>query len=399
MWQELLRVRPWSAPGARAQKRVVAAWAGVCAAIVVLFYWPIIFTPYRDTPGHEEPIINAAVSRYGVLGAYHYFEPHFWQREISADFVYYRPIALLSHAIDYRLWGPNPHPGHAVNIALHAVNVLLLGWLIALLAGNWLPGIMAALLWAVLPTHAEPVSWVAARMDVLSGTFALASMLALVFAQQRRAWVLVAPAVLFFLLAVGAKETGGMLGAVIVIWAVTVEPGARKLALVAAGIVVILGAAYVAFRHFAGTIIVPPQRHPFRHLGFRQHMEYLSWPLAKVYQAFEARSTLVVDWVALLRGMTKGILLLPCLGAAVVMLVWRTAFYLPALILVQADDRYFYAPEMGSAALMALITWQAALWLRRRRDGFKWLPFAAYVYLIGATMTELYSRLGLWKAQ
>ena len=399
MWEELLRVRPWSLREAAAQKRIIGIWAVTCAVLVVIFYWPIIFTPYRNTPGHEEPIINAAVSRYGVLGAYHYFEPHFWQREISAEYVYYRPVALVSHAVDYRLWGANPHPAHAENIALHAANVLLLGWLVALLAGNWLPGMLAALLWAVLPTHAEPVSWVAARMDVLSGTFALGSMLSLVLAQKRKAWGLIVPGVLLFLLAVGAKETGGMLGAVIVVWAATAERGARRLPVIAAGVIVVLGLGYVAFRHFAGTIIVPPQRHPFRHRGMREHMEYLSWPLAKVYQAIEARSTLVVDWVALLRGVAKGILLLPCLGVAVVMLVWRIAFYAPALMFVQTDDRYFYAPEMGSAALMALVTWQAALWLRRRRDGYKWLPLAAYAYLLGATMTQLYGRLGLWKAQ
>jgi hypothetical protein len=399
MWEELLRVRPWPPREAAAQKRIIGIWAAVCIILVFVFYFPIIFTPYRNTPGHEEPIINAAVSRYGILGAYHYFEPHFWQREISAEYVYYRPVALLSHAIDYRLWGANPHPSHAENIALHAANVLLLGWLVALLAGNWLPGMLAALLWAVLPTHAEPVSWVAARMDVLSGTFALACMLFLVMAQKRRAWALIMPGVLLFLLAVGAKETGGMLGAVIVVWAVTAEPGARRLPAVAAGVIVILGLAYVAFRHFAGTIIVPPQRHPFRHRGMREHMEYLSWPLAKVYQAIEARSTLVVDWVALLRGAAKGILLLPCLGVAVVMLVWRIAFYAPTLMFVQTDDRYLYAPEMGSAALMALITWQAALWLWRRKDVYKWLPLAGYAYLLGATMMELYGRLGLWKVQ
>ena len=398
MWEELLEVRSWASAQAAGQKRVIAGWAAACVILVGVFYWPIIFTGYRNTPGHDEQLIIHAVKSCGVLGAYRYFEPHFWQREISAEYVYYRPIALLSHAIDYRLWGTNPHPAHAVNIALHAANVLLLGWLVALLAGNWLPGMLAALIYAVLPTHAEPVAWVAARMDVLSGTFSLAAMTSLLLAARRRAWVLLAVGALLYLLAIGAKESGGMLVLVVLAWIIVVERNSRRLALTAAGLFCAIAAGYVAFRHSAGTIIVPPQRHPFRHLAARFHARYLSAPLANLYEAAQARSLAWLDATALLRGLAKIAVLLPCLAVAVVMLVWRIAFYLPALIFVQADDRYLYLPEMGSAALLGLITWQVAVWLRRYRDSLGWLSFAAYAYLLAAAMSALLVQLRGWKS-
>ena len=396
MWQSLFEVRSWSTSQSAWHKRALAAWAAVCVILVVCLYWPVIFTGYRNTPGQEEQVINRAVARHGVLGGYVYFEPHFWQREIDPDYVYYRPVAILSHAIDYRLWKENAHPAHGINIGLHALNAVLLGWLIALLAGTWLPGMLAALLWAVLPTDAEAVCWVAARMDVLCGTFCLAAMIALALAHRRRSWLLVLAGAVLFLLAVGAKETGGMLVAVAVAWALMAEPGTRRLPFVAAGALVALGAAYVAYRYLAGTIVRPPQRHHFQHLAWRMHAYYLARPLAKLYEAIGARSALWADWWGLLRGGSQGVLLLGCLRVAALMLLWRVLFYLPALIFVQADDRYLYMPEMGSAALMAFITWQAMRWLRRYREDFQWLPLAAYAYLIAANVVALLQQLGHW---
>lgn len=397
MWENLFEVRSWATPQSERHKRAVAAWAAVCVILVVGLYWPVIFTGYRNTPGQEEQVINRAVARHGVLRGYVYFEPHFWQREIDPDYVYYRPVAILSHAIDYRLWKDNAHPAHAINIGLHAVNAILLGWLVALLAGTWLPGMLAGVLWAVLPTDAEAVCWVAARMDVLCGTFSLAAMLALAFAARRRSLALVPAGAALFLLAVGAKETGGMLAAVVVAWALMTEPGARRIPFVAAGVLAALGAAYVAYRYLSGTIIRPPQRHHFQHLAWRMHSYYLAKPLAKVYEAISMRAASLVDWWGLLRGGSQGLLLLGCLRVAALMLLWRILFYLPALIFVQADDRYLYMPEMGSVALMAFITWQAARWFRRYREGLQWLPFGAYTYLLAVNILDLLQQLGQWK--
>ncbi|UCH33780.1 MAG: hypothetical protein JSV65_14605 [Armatimonadota bacterium] len=398
MWEDELKVKSWASLDAARQKRVIAVWALVCIMLVGVFYWPVIFTGYRDTPGHDEWQIINAVSPYGVVGAYRYFGPSFWQHAISPEYVYYRPVALFSHAVDYCLWGTNPYPAHAINIALHMVNVVLLGWLVALLVGNWLPGMLAAVLYALLPTHAEPVCWVAARMDVLCGAFSLASMLALILAQRRSSRALVAVGVAFFLLAIGAKEPGGALVLVVVLWALTAEPGTRRLPLAAAAVFMALGAGYIGMRYFAGTIIEPPQRHPFRRLGFRFHAYYLSRPLTKVYEAIQTRSVLWMDWLGLARGAAKGILLWPCFRAAGLLLLWRIAFYLPALILVQADDRYLYVPEMGSAGLMGLIVWQAALWLRRCHEHLKWVALAAYAWVLGESVYLLLLRLSGWKS-
>ncbi len=374
-------------------------WAAACIILVATLFWPIIFTGIRPTRARDDELNIKAVQRHRLLGAYHYFDPHFCEREISRIFVIYRPVVFVSYAVDHALWGDNPHAFHAVNIALHAANVLLLGWMVALLAGNWLPGMMAGALFAVLPTQAEPVSWIAGRMDVLSGTFALACMITLILGQRRRAWPLVAASVALYLLALGTKESAGPLALVAAAWIITLKRGERRAPLVAAGVMSLLAASYLAFRHFTGTIVAPPQPYHFRHLRFRTHASYLSGTLTNVYETIRLRSLAWLDTLALGRATTEVPLLLRCLPAAAVMVVWRFAFYLPVmLIYVHVQQRYIYAPEMGSAALMGLVVWQAALWLRRYREPLQWLVLAAYAYLLGANISELLVRLAYWKS-
>jgi hypothetical protein len=202
--------------------------------------------------------------------------------------------------------------------------------------------------------------------------------------------------VLFFLLALGAKETGGALALVIAVWALAAKRGARRIPWVTAGVVAVLAVAYVAFRHFTGTIVAAPQLQPFRRLGMRLHTEYLSFPLARLWQAISLRSLAWADWLGLSRGTACGVILLGSLPTALVMLTWRIAFYLPTLVWAHSDDRYLYVPEMGSAALLAVIAWRAGLILQRYRPGLEWMPLAAYGWLVIAAIAALREKLVYW---
>ncbi len=85
----------------------------------------------------------------------------------------WHPLTWLSHAWDVQLYGMKPAGHHETSLLLHALNVVLVFWV--LLGATGYPGrsLMVAALFAVHPMNVEPVVWIAERKTVLSMTFFL----------------------------------------------------------------------------------------------------------------------------------------------------------------------------------------------------------------------------------
>jgi hypothetical protein len=89
---------------------------------------------------------------------------------------------------DCQLFGLNSGPHHFVNVALHAVNVLLLFWLLQRATGAvWLSFLVAAL-FALHPLNVETVAWVAERKSLLSAFFSLLTIAAYGWYARRPDW-------------------------------------------------------------------------------------------------------------------------------------------------------------------------------------------------------------------
>ena len=88
------------------------------------------------------------------------------------------PLTLLSHALDWQIYGDNPAGHHLTSVLLHTANTVLLFLLLRRMTGSlWRSGLVAVL-FALHPLHVETVAWVSERKGALSMLFWLLTLYA-----------------------------------------------------------------------------------------------------------------------------------------------------------------------------------------------------------------------------
>lgn len=102
-------------------------------------------------------------------------------------FGHYMPLTWMTLGLDYVLWGMNPVGYHATSIALHALNAVLLYFVLRRLLRAAVPdrspkmidraAAVGALFFSLHPLRVESVAWITERRDTLSCAFFLASFL------------------------------------------------------------------------------------------------------------------------------------------------------------------------------------------------------------------------------
>ena len=165
-------VRPRIGIASRSWPSRVAQWAQSCegrkgrglALLAVVVYTPaLVFGGFvtDDWIFVTEPLVRRldGIVSIWLSPAEIGHENHYW------------PIVYTTFWIEHKLWGFNPAGYHAVNVALHALNSVLVWRLLLRLGvpGAWL----AAAVFAVHPVHVESVAWIMERKDLLSALFYL----------------------------------------------------------------------------------------------------------------------------------------------------------------------------------------------------------------------------------
>jgi tetratricopeptide (TPR) repeat protein len=89
---------------------------------------------------------------------------------------HWHPLTLISHALDWTLYGPWAGGHHLTNVVLHALGVLLLFSFLLRSTGMPERSALVAALFALHPLRVESVAWIAERKDVLSGVFFFAAL-------------------------------------------------------------------------------------------------------------------------------------------------------------------------------------------------------------------------------
>ena len=93
----------------------------------------------------------------------------------------YRPLTILSYALQYRLGGDAPFGYHLLNILLHTTTALLLYRLVVDLTKKNDLALATALLFAVHPAISEAVCTAVGRADLLAAALTALSLLFAVF--------------------------------------------------------------------------------------------------------------------------------------------------------------------------------------------------------------------------
>ena len=120
-----------------------------------------------------------------------------------------RPVLAFSYVLDARVWGATNSAGyHLTNVLLHALNALLVFAIARSVApaDRWI-GLIAGALFAIMPCHAEPISWISGRVDSLAALFYLGSFLCFVQFRSRHLYVFYAGALILFFIGLFAKQS------------------------------------------------------------------------------------------------------------------------------------------------------------------------------------------------
>ena len=128
---------------------------------------------------------------------------------IAVETQYYRPLTLLSFALNYGLSGLDPAGYRLVNIALHLLVATLSFLLLVRFVSPWVAGFAAAL-FAVHPANVQAVSYISSRSDPLYTSLTLFCLLSWVSGNRaqgaiRALWR--GFSITSFFLALFAKET------------------------------------------------------------------------------------------------------------------------------------------------------------------------------------------------
>ena len=212
-------------------------WPALLAAIAVVAYLPSLIGPFH-------------FDDYNVIVDYP--TVHSWSTLFERAGAGVRAVLKASYVLNWTL-DPGPLGFHLVNIALHALNTVLL-----FLIGKRLipdnvrnysvsPALLGALLFALHPMQTEAVTYISGRSSSLMATFYLGALLAYLRGAH---WTI---SCLLFMLALATRETAVTLPAALLLielcrrtdWRTIVQrQGAHWALLTAGGVFILLNERY-----------------------------------------------------------------------------------------------------------------------------------------------------------
>ena len=141
---------------------------------------------------------------------------------------FFRPLPLLTYAIDYSFWKLNVKGYHLTNILLHILVGMSIFWLITLIFKDQVLSFFTSLLFIVHPIHTEAVSYLSGRNDLLAVLFLLLCFICYTAFLKSNNFYLYPCILLSFFLALFSKENSLILPVLLILYHFTFHKEKKK---------------------------------------------------------------------------------------------------------------------------------------------------------------------------
>lgn len=155
--------------------------SALLAAATIALYCPVIGHPFVILDDNQYVVGNSYV-RDGLS-----WTTIKWAFA-STTAANWHPVTWLSHALDCQIFGPNPAGHHADSVIIHAINAVLLFFVLRWITSRAAPSLLVSFIFAWHPLNVESVAWIAERKNVLSTLFFLGAIAAYAWYAQKPTW-------------------------------------------------------------------------------------------------------------------------------------------------------------------------------------------------------------------
>ena len=382
-------------------------WFAVALAVfTVALYAPVIHHEFLnwDDPEYilENPYVTHGLSWASVSWAL-----------TSGAAANWHPLTWWSHMADVQLFGMNASAHHAMNLALHVVNTLLLFGVLHRMTGAAGRSAFVAALFGVHPLHVESVAWVAERKDVLSTLLWMLTLWAYVAYVRQPNWTRYLT--VFVLLALGLMAKPMLVTLPFVLLLLDVWPLNRQttwttrvieklplLALAVASSVITLTAQQQSGSIATVGALPISVRASNAIVSYVRYIAHMLWPagLSAVYPLAHSVPVMavIVSLCVLLAISAAVVLAAPKRPYLIVGWLWYLGTLVPVIGVVQVGlqamaDRYTYVPLVG---LFIMIAWGVPQlldeWTNRRA-----VLWTAATAAIAACAIVARAQIGYWR--
>ena len=182
----------------------------ICGSIIFC----VAFFLYANTINHDFALDDTGAVQQnlnvkkGISGIPEILKMDLWEQS-DVRLGYYRPLSLITFALEYEVFQNAPHVHHFNNVLIFAISCVVLFFVMHSLLGNvhqFIP-VFVALLFAAHPIHTEVVANIKSRDEILSFLFVFLALLFYLFYIQKNKLRYLIPVLISAYLGMLSKET------------------------------------------------------------------------------------------------------------------------------------------------------------------------------------------------